>query len=406
MNALPVSGGTAGRLAVFAIADYRRLWLVGTVSSVVRWLDMLAMAVFAYQHTGSTFVVAMLTMLRMLPMGVLGLTLGSVGERVQRRLLLLAVMVLMALTAVVLAVLAGTGRLEVWHLAVASLLNGVAWASDNTVRRFLIGEVVGAARLPAAMSLDNGAGNAARMLGPVLGGGLLAAVGIEGAFALGAVLYLVPIGAAWRIGYRNPPVAAGAPALLARMAEGFAVVRRDRRLVGTMVITLIFNLWGWPATSMVPVIAADRLGLSPAGIGLLAGMDGLGALASAVALALWLRPAFYRATYAWGTALFLLSFVAFALAPEPVSATVALLAVGAASSCFGVMQSTLVYVLAPPEARSRVFGVLAVCIGTAPIGFLHLGLLADWLGASVATGVLGVEGLVAILLTRRWWGTI
>jgi MFS family permease len=395
-----------GRLSVFGLADYRRLWLIGTVSSVVRWLDTLAMAVFAYQATGSAFVVAMLTMLRMLPMAVLGLVFGAVGERVERRLLLFGVLVAMALTSTALAALAWAGQLAVWHLAVASLLNGMAWASDNTVRRFLIGEVVGAARLSSALSLDIGAGNAARLLGPVLGGALLAMVGIEGAFALGALLYLPPIIAGWNLAYRNPHVASGGPALLARIAGGFDVVRRDPRLLGTMVVTLIFNLWGWPATSMVPVIGADRLGLSPPMIGLLAGMDGLGALASAIALAVMLRPGGYRATYVGGTALYLAATVAFALSPDPVTAAVALIITGAASSCFGVMQSTLVYVLAPPEARSRVFGVLAVCIGSAPIGFLHLGLLADWIGAPYATALIGVQGLLAILLTRRWWRTI
>jgi len=403
----PAHGGPRpGRLSVFRLADYRRLWLVGTVSSVVRWLDTLAMAVFAYQATGSAFVVAMLTMLRMLPMAALGLVFGAVGERVERRLLLLFVLVAMALTSTVLAALAWAGQLAVWHLAVASLLNGMAWASDSTVRRFLIGEVVGAARLSSAMSLDIGAGNAARLLGPVLGGSLLAIAGIEGAFALGALLYLPPIVAARHLAYRNPHVTRGGPALLARIAGGFGVVRRDPRLLGTMVVTVIFNLWGWPATSMVPVIGADQLGLSPPMIGLLAGMDGLGALASAAALAMLLRPGGYRATYVGGTVLYLVATVAFALSPEPVSAAVALLVTGAASSCFGVMQSTLVYVLAPPEARSRVFGVLAVCIGSAPLGFLNLGLLADWIGAPYATALIGIEGLLAILLTRRWWRTI
>lgn len=409
MNATPASssgGARHGRLSVFALADYRRLWLIGTTSSIVRWVDTLAMAVFAYQATGSAFVVAMLTMLRMLPMAVLGLVFGAVGERVERRLLLLGVLIAMALTSAALTVLAWSGTLAVWHLAVASLLNGMAWASDNTVRRFLIGEVVGAARLSGAMSLDIGAGNAARLLGPVMGGGLLATVGIEGAFALGTALYLPPIVAAWRLAYRNPFLAAGGPALLARIAGGFSVVRRDPRLVGTMVITLIFNLWAWPATSMVPVIGADQLGLSAAMIGVLAGMDGLGALASATALAVMLRPSSFRMTYVGGTALYLAATVAFALSPGPISAAASLVVIGAASSCFGVMQSTLVYVLAPPEARSRVFGVLAVCIGTAPIGFLHLGLLADWLGAPYATALIGIEGLAAILLTRRWWRTI
>jgi MFS family permease len=412
MNATPGQDGfgsaapAPGRLSAFAIPDYRRLWLIGTVSSVVRWLDTLAMAVFAYQATGSAFVVAMLTMLRMLPMGVLGLVFGAVGERVQRRTLLLAVLLAMAVTSAALTALAAVGQLAVWHLAVASLLNGMAWASDNTVRRFLIGEVVGAARLSTALSLDIGAGNAARMVGPMLGGGLLALVGIEGAFALGTLLYIPPIVAAWRLAYRNPHLAAGGPALLARIAGGFAVVRRDPRLMGTMIVTLIFNLWGWPATSMVPVIGADQLGLSAPAIGLLAGMDGLGALASAAALALWLRPSAYRATYVGGTALYLAATIGFALSPEPVSAATALVITGAASSGFGVMQSTLVYVLAPPEARSRVFGVLAVCIGTAPIGFLHLGLLADLIGAPYATALIAAQGLLAIVLTRRWWRTI
>jgi MFS family permease len=409
MNATPASpsgGQRHGRLSVFALADYRRLWLIGTTSSIVRWVDTLAMAVFAYQATNSAFVVAMLTMLRMLPMAVLGLVFGAVGERVERRLLLLGVLIAMALTSAALTVLAWSGMLAVWHLAVASLLNGMAWASDNTVRRFLIGEVVGAARLSGAMSLDIGAGNAARLLGPVMGGVLLATLGIEGAFALGTALYLLPVVAAWRLAYRNPYLAAGGPSLLARIAGGFGVVRRDPRLVGTMVVTLIFNLWGWPATSMVPVIGADQLGLSAAMIGVLAGMDGLGALASAAALAVMLRPGGFRVTYVGGTALYLAATVAFALSPEPISAAASLVVIGAASSCFGVMQSTLVYVLAPPEARSRVFGVLAVCIGTAPIGFLHLGLLADWLGAPYATALIGIEGLVAILLTRRWWRTI
>ncbi len=395
-----------GSLAAFAVPDYRRLWLVGTISSVVRWLDTLAMAVFAYQHTGSAFVVAMLTMLRMLPMGVVGMMLGALGERVQRRTMLLSVLVLMCATALALAALSFAGRLAVWHLAVASLLNGVAWASDNTVRRFLIGEVVGAARLSAAMSVDIGAGNAARMVGPAIGGALLAGVGIEGAFALGAALYVPTIVAAWRICYRNPTIGSSGISLAARIAEGFAVVRRDPRLVGTMVVTLIFNLFGWPFTSMVPVIGADRLALGPRAIGLLAGMDGLGALAAATALAVWLRPARYRATYVGGTALFQLFIVVFALAPNVLAAGAALVVTGAASSCFGVMQSTLVYVLAPAEARSRVFGVLAVCIGTAPIGFIHLGLLADAIGAPYATALIGAEGLLALALTRRWWRTI
>jgi uncharacterized protein YjeT (DUF2065 family) len=70
------------------------------------------------------------------------------------------------------------------------------------------------------------------------------------------------------------------------------------------------------------------------------------------------------------------------------------------------MQATLVYLAAPPEMRSRIFGVLSVCIGVGMIGFIHLGLLAGLIGASWATVTIGVEGIAAMLLTRRWWRAI
>ena len=77
--------GEAGLRQLFAIADFRRLWLAGAIGSAVRWLDTLAFSVVAYQQSGSAFVVAMLSMLRLLPMGLLGALIGAYAERVQRR---------------------------------------------------------------------------------------------------------------------------------------------------------------------------------------------------------------------------------------------------------------------------------------------------------------------------------
>jgi len=79
---------------------------------------------------------------------------------------------------------------------------------------------------------------------------------------------------------------------------------------------------------------------------------------------------------------------------------------GLASAGFSIMQATLVYLSAPAEMRSRVYGVLAVCIGVSPLGFLHLGLLADVIGASWATTMTALEGFVALALTWRWWRTL
>ena len=122
--------------------------------------------VFVYQHTGSAFDVALMTLLRSAPMALFGAVIGALAERVDRRKALIGVVLVMLATSVCLALLAYTGMLAVWHLAVASFCNGAAWAADNPVRRVMIGDVVGHERMGRAMSIDVGANNASRMLGP------------------------------------------------------------------------------------------------------------------------------------------------------------------------------------------------------------------------------------------------
>lgn len=391
---------------LLGLPDFRRLWIVGLIVFVVRWLELLAVGVFAYQATGSAFLVAMMTMLRLLPMGLFGAVLGAMAERLERRSALIFVVLMMMASSVTIAVLASLGRLEVWHLAVASLVNGFGWATDNPVRRMMIGDAVGPERMGPAMSLDVGTNNASRLLGPTVGGLILATLGIAGVFWLGAGLYAFALAAALRIRMRSRPGTADTASVLSRVREGMAFVRGDRRMTGVLMITVIYNIFGWPSTSMIPVLGKDHLHLGPEGVGLLAGLDGVGAFIGALAIATLARPAWYGRIYVVGTATFLTILMAFALAPRVELAGLALLLVGIGGAGFSVMQATLVYQFAPVAMRARLFGLLSVCIGVGPIGFLYLGGLAEWLGAQTATIALAVQGLLALALTRRWWRAI
>ena len=388
---------------IFASSDFLRLWTLGLILFVVRWLEMLAMGVFVYERTGSPFLVAMIAMLRLLPMAFVGAFAGALADRFERRNVLVAVVLCLLATSTVLATLAMLGMLEVWHLAVATLVNGVTWSTDNPVRRILIGEVVGADQVGRAMSIDIGTNNASRMIGPTIGGVILATVGIHGVFALSMAFYAAGFVVALGIRHREGIRTAAAGPLLGRIGQGIRIAAREKRIVGALVITVIFNVWGWPFTSMIPVIGQDRLLLDPSGIGMLASMDGLGAFLGASLIALLAKPRIYARLYLSGTALYLAALPVFALVTHPVVAGAALLFTGFTGAAFMTMQSTLVYVLAPPEIRSRIFGVLSVCIGLGPLGFVHLGLLADWIGAPSATALIGLEGLAVLALTRRFW---
>ena len=135
-----------------------------------------------------------------------------------------------------MALLAGAGALAVWHLGALSFVNGLAWAADNPVRRLMIGQAVGAERMGAAMSVDVGTNNASRLLGPTLGGAILAGVGIGGAFWVSVALYAAALVAALAVRRR-----ATAP----RAASGEGVLARDRRGLRASC----GGTAGWPAPS-------------------------------------------------------------------------------------------------------------------------------------------------------------
>jgi len=399
----PAAQPATPRWGLLANPDFRRLWVVGLVVFAVRWLEMIVVGVFVYQHTGSAFTVALMTLLRMLPMALFGAVIGAAAERLERRTALIGVVLSMLLTSLCLAVLAYAGSLAVWHLAIASFCNGIAWAADNPVRRVMIGEAVGHERMGAAMSVDVGANNASRMLGPTIGGLLLAGVGISGAFTVSVVCYAIALAAALRVRHRNSAMPAAVGTVLARLVEGLLLVRRDEKLIAILTITVIYNVFGWPFTAMIPVIGQDNLHLGASGIGVLASMDGIGAFCGSIAIALYARPVHYARIYFCGVVAYLAMLIVFALVPNVPLAGAALLFTGLSNAAFSVMQATLIYLAAPAEMRSRMYGVLSVCIGTGPIGFLFLGVLADAIGAPWATAITGVLGLLALAATHKWW---
>ena len=373
--------------------------------SIVRWLEMVAMGIVVYQQTDSAFLVAMIVMLRMLPMGLFGAFLGALAERHDRRLTLAIVVGWLAITSALLSLAAWAEALEVWQLALASFINGCGWATDNPVRRTMMGEAIGHDRMATAMALDVGAGNASRVVGPTLAGLLLATVGIEGAFLLSVAMYATAVAATLLVRTHVAPALAGG-AVLARTGESVAIVLADKRLSAIMAVTIIYNVFAWPFTSMIPVIGRDRLLLGPEGVGILTSVDGVGAFVGALVLALWLTPGWHARAYVGGVAAYLVALVGFALAPAPVLAGAALLLTGLAGAAFATLQATIVYLAAPADMRSRMMGVLSVCIGTGPIGFLWLGWLADLIGASQATAITGAMGLLALAATWPMWRRI
>ena len=393
-----------GLASLLSDAAFVRIWMAGGMAGTMRWLEILAVGVYTHQLSGSPVLVAVMLFARMLPTMLLGAFAGAFAERVNRRHLLMVGLAMMCVVSAVLSALLATGRAELWHIAVGALFAGVFWSTEFPVRRTVLGEIAGLDRISAAMGLDSATNNATRMLGPLLGGLLLSTLGLEGAFALGVVLYAASFVSLATLEFHDAAtVHAETDSVLHSIREGLAHLRSNRLIAGTLVVTIIVNLFGFAYTSMIPVIGEQRLSLGAVAIGMLMSSEGFGALMGSLGVAFWARSRYFTAIYLFGSSFFLLMILAFSLTPWFALAAAALFASGIGIACFGAMQSTIVFSASLPHMRTRIMGVLVVCIGAGPIGVLQVGLLAEWLGAHVAVTVISLIGLLALGVSARRW---
>lgn len=384
-----------------------RLLGIGALQSAARWLELLAFGVYIFDVTRSPLMVTTVTLCKLAPLAVFGPVVGALPAYFPRRSLYLLALALIFFSTAAAALLAWYSSLSVWLILLISLIGGVFWAFDFPVRRALIGDAARAGNLSRAMALDVIANNGTRMLGPVLGGVLLQFVGLHGALTLCAVSYLLCWYLAYHLNVGRERVAdSDSSGIVSNIVEGIKVVRDNPVLQATLMVTVTYNLFCFPMLSLVPVLGRDELQLSASAIGLLASLEGAGALLGGLLLFRYGRIWWARRTYVWGLAISLLLGLVYASAEEPVIVGLMLLFVGIGSACFAAMQTTLLVLNSDSRHRSQMFGLLSLSIGAGIVGFTQIGLLATWLGTRAALSVSAISGLLCLLLLCLHWPQI
>jgi MFS family permease len=377
------------------------MWLVGAITGTIRWLEVLAISLYTLRTTESALAVSVLLFARILPPPLLGVFIGALADRIDRKRLYLAGLAIQVLVSAALAALAASGRIGLWQIALGAILSGVFWSLEHPVRRPMLGEAAGTERIGRALSLDSATFNATRMAGPLVGGVAFESVGLPGAYAVSLALYAVAIALVVPASFGPPATTHRAQGSMLR--EGLELVRRDRGIAAVLAVTAIANLFGFAYAALVPVIGERVLALNAIAVGSLMAMEGLGALVGALVLAATVQRRHFLRVFTGGAALFLAMVLAFSLSASYAVSLVALLAAGLGIAAFGAMQSSILLVSTPPEARSRIMGMLVVCIGTQPLGVLHAGLLAESLGAASAMTVIALEGLASLAIAAWLW---
>jgi MFS family permease len=328
-------------------------------------------------------------MLQFLPVTLLALFGGVVADRSPKRRVLLATQSLAAFQALILAALVYTHTVRIWHVYLLALLLGLVNAIDNPVRQAFVVELVGRERLPNAVALNSTLFNAARIVGPALGGLAIGVFGIGGAFAINAASFLATLGG---LALMHPSEFRAVPhpargRVLPQLFEGLRYAFGTSEVLLIVILMGCIGLFGYNFTVVLPLLAKYTLAAGPVGLGMLTSAMGAGSVVSALALAYSGRPS--RARLFGGAALFSVSLLLVGMS-DAFPLTLALLFVlGCASVAFSSTANTRLQLTVPDELRGRVMSLYFLLFaGTTPLGGLLVGVLASHLGVRPTVGLM------------------
>jgi MFS family permease len=375
-------------LEPFRDERYRLLWLTGLCANTARWMDVVVLGWLALTLTDSPLMVGVAAFCRAAPMMAFGPFAGVLADRLPRVHVMSVVQVLNIAAAMVLALLfaAGLGGFAV--LVGIEVILGIAWVLDFPSRRTVLFVVAGRDRLTAAVSLETMSMQAAKMVGPLLGGVLLARMGPAACYLAFAALSVGAFVATRRLGRRiSLPGTPGVEPVLESLRAGLREARGHPAVLGVLVVTVLMNTLVFPYQQMLPVFARDVLRVGPVPLGLLVAAQGLGALVSSLAIGLRGGEVSRGRLFVGSSLTGALLLLAFAASPWYALSLALQFAIGLTDSGFGTMQSAIVLLAAPERAHGRVMGILSACIGSQPLGSVWIGFVATNLGAPLATGL-------------------
>ncbi len=392
--------------ALFAVPDYRRLWLIGAGVGVARWLEFLALGVFAYQVTGSPPLVALIAIVRMLPYVMFGFLVGSLADYLDKKWMLTASFLLGAAAFVVMAGMAIAGVAGYGTVVLAAIAAGLMWTLDMPVRRRLLVDAAGVERMTAALGFDNSTNYATRAIGPIAGGTAYQVFGIEGIFALSAAIYAACFFLCTLLKSAEP---ADTPAIGRTRFSPISLLVPPRELLLSrrfqviLGVTVVFNIWCFPIIAMVPVLGEKEFGLSPALIGALSACEGIGGTIGAILVGLLAAQRPHFQFYYFGVMAFLVLLLTLGAWLTLGTAVICLLLIGGSAAGFSATQYALVYTMAPPDMRGRAAGFLSIFIGTSAIGFYNTGFLFSRFDSADALMIMALQGLIPIVILGVLW---
>ena len=357
---------------------------------------------------GNAFLTGTAVGIRTLPILIIGPGAGVLADRIDRRKLVMFTQIYMAIAAVISAslVLASnldadpvTGPLKWWHAFIYMGISGVAHSIVQPVRQAMVPNTVPLRDLGSALALNGMAHPSMRIVGPALGGVLIATLGfdwnffIEAAFYVTIVLVYLPM----KLPYREERSTAGT-SLLSSMREGLAYVVKERTILQLILMAFIPNLVFQPVVFVLPIFTTEVLGRGADAGGILAGAVGAGGIVAAVIIAgrgfIIPRGPATLAGLIGGCCFILL----FSQSTWYFSSMAFLAGLGFFQYIFRVGNNTLIQTIVPDALRGRVMSIYMLDNGLTPLATMAISLLIHvWSPAGAYTTIASISLALALL---------
>jgi MFS family permease len=260
-------------------AEYRRLWVGGTLAGIGSQITTVAVAVQVYDLTHSSFAVGAIGLAVAVPMIVIGLLGGSLADAFDRRTIVLITGSGLAIFSVAFAVQAALNLRQLWLLYLLVSLQTCLVAIDQPARVTFIPRLLGPDRMPAATALTQVSFQLTGTVGPLLAGVIIASAGLTTAYAIDAATFVIALYAIARL-RRMPPDGGGARPGLAAVAEGLRWVRHQPVIAMIFLVDLNAMIFGMPR-ALFPALAATHFGGGSRTVGLLFAAPAIGGLLGA-----------------------------------------------------------------------------------------------------------------------------
>lgn len=389
--------------------NFRLFWFGQLVSLVGTWVQSVGQAWLVLELTDSPLALGTVAALQFLPVLLLVLFAGVFVDRFPKRRLLLVTQSTAMLQALALAILTSSGTVQLWHVYVLASLLGLVNAFDNPTRQAFVIEMVGRDEVVNAVALNSMLFNSARILGPAVGGLLIASIGLAQCFYVNAASFLAVLAGLllMREDLIQSPPRRPAGRIFAQLLEGLHYAVHTPTVFVIVILMATLGTFGYNFNTVLPLLAREALGVGATGFGALMSMMGVGSLAAALVVAAQQRST-PRRLFA-GAIGFVITLAALALSRwYPVSLALTL-PLGFTSIIFTTSANSSLQLGAPDALRGRVMSLYTLLfLGTTPIGGLVTGFLAEQWGIQWALGIeafiCGAGVLAAMAHQRRTMG--